>query len=354
MPGYGFLLAIVVFSVAECYVGSETDPTGCPRAFQGRCHCGPSFYKDWTQDNDKQPYLTNCTNTGFNNTAMLEYLSEETQVLIFTGNHLEIFPWNVLGIFYEHKKLTIVDLTNNGIKKFQGKSFHKVTNVKRLILNHNDLYIASAMHHSRTFSNFINLEELHLTNAFTEQIDSEWYLSDLKDIFMGSQLNKLRVLHLEQNEIWKIEDDDMFCTLPNLGDLHLGDNQLTDINFSLECMKKLRYLGLEYNKITNLANKTLNKIEKAFTNKTNGRMINLEGNPYKCDCLMMPFYDWLKSTKVTLVNKDDYRCWNGEPVTNAGKRIKNLQKLNCSPTDGTEKEDVTLRHAWRPGSHSGP
>ena len=34
MPGYGFLLAIVVFSVAECYVGSETDPTGCPRAFQ--------------------------------------------------------------------------------------------------------------------------------------------------------------------------------------------------------------------------------------------------------------------------------------------------------------------------------
>ena len=56
----------------------------------------------------------------------------------------------------------------------------------------------------------------------------------------------------------------------------------------------MRYLDLEYNKITNLAKETLNKIEKAFTNKTNGRMINLKGNPYKCDCLMMPFYDWLK------------------------------------------------------------
>ena len=35
------------------------------------------------------------------------------------------------------------------LQEIQGKSFHKVGNVKRLILNHNDLYIVSAMHHPR-------------------------------------------------------------------------------------------------------------------------------------------------------------------------------------------------------------
>lgn len=51
-------------------------------------------------------------------------------------------------------------------------------------------------------SNFENLEELHLTNAFSETVDSRWYLSDLKEIMRASNMTKLRNLHLEQNEIW--------------------------------------------------------------------------------------------------------------------------------------------------------
>ena len=55
---------------------------------------------------------------------------------------------------------------------------------------------------SRILTNFYNLEELHLTNAFTELIDSKWYLGDLKDILLTSNMTKLYKLHLEQNEIW--------------------------------------------------------------------------------------------------------------------------------------------------------
>jgi hypothetical protein len=338
------LLLTVIVSVALCYDGDERDHTGCPVLFQGKCTCGkfkyPEFYGSGTH------FMTNCTNTGFRNTTMLEYMPEETEVLIFTGNHLETLPWNIFGIFDPRSNLRVVDLTNNGIKEIQGKTFHKVTTVKRLILNHNDLYIVSAMHHTRTFSNFENLEELHLTNAFTEQIDSKWYLNDLKDIFQGSQLSKLKKLHLEQNEIWEIQDDDidLFCDLPALMDLHLGDNQLTDINFSLACMKNLRYLDLEFNKITNLRKVTLDKIETAFTSKTSNRQINLQGNPFKCDCYMRPFFDWLKITKVNLRSKEDYRCWTGEPEANAGKRITNVQSLPCPVTEVSEDHN-TSRHA---------
>jgi hypothetical protein len=56
--------------------------------------------------------------------------------------------------------------------------------------------------HARILTNFYNLEELHLTNAFTELIDSKWYLGDLKDILLTSNMTNLYKLHLEQNEIW--------------------------------------------------------------------------------------------------------------------------------------------------------
>ena len=74
--------------------------------------------------------------------------------------------------------------------------------VQRLVLNHNNLKISGRYHHRRLLTNFENLEELHLTNAFTEVIDSKWYLDDLKDILLTAQMTKLYKLHLEQNEIW--------------------------------------------------------------------------------------------------------------------------------------------------------
>ena len=130
--------------------------------------------------------MTNCTNTGFTDPAVLEYIPTETEVLIFQGNQFKRLPWNLFGIWDNRTQLEVIDLTNNQIQEIQGKSFHKVNNVKRLILNHNDMYIVSDMMHPRVFSNFENLEELHLTNAFTEQIDSKWYLTDLKNIFLIS------------------------------------------------------------------------------------------------------------------------------------------------------------------------
>jgi hypothetical protein len=309
--------------------------TGCPKVFKSRCTCGPGDYRAWKPNS--KVYITNCTNAGFTSPDVLEYVPDQTEVLIFTGNKLETLPWNLLGVWDDHKKLEVIDLSNNGIKEIQGKTFHKVNNVKRLILNHNDLYIVSTMHHGRVFSNFENLEELHLTNAFTEQIDSKWYLSDLKDVFLESELKNLKKLHLEQNEIWEIKDDDMFCQLPALLDLHLSDNQITDINFSLECLQKLRYLDLEFNRIRNLPQVTLEKLDKAFGHKELGpdgkmrftRQVDLHGNPFSCDCHMQNLAQWLKKNTTNLMNKDAMRCYDGTPEINAGRRIKNVEKFEC-------------------------
>merc|ERR1711936_1373361 len=283
MAVWNFLLAIIVGSCLATDDGDRIDATGCPAIFKASCTCGPGDYRAWKPNS--KVYITNCTNAGFTDPNVIEFIPDQTEVLIMTGNRFETLPWNVLGVWENHNKL----------------------------------------------------EELHLTNAFTEQIDSKWYLSDLKDIILESELTKLKKLHLEQNEIWEIKDMDMFCQLPELLDLHLSDNQLTDINFSLECLRKLRYLDLEFNRIRNLPQTTLEKLDAAFGHKEVGsdgrlrftRQVDLHGNPFACDCHMQNFAQWLNRTEINLMNKDAMRCYDGVPATNAGERIKNVDKLEC-------------------------
>ena len=136
---------------------------------------------------------------------MLEFLPDETEVLLWNGNNVPYLRQNLLGTTSEHEVLKVIDMSNNNIQEISGKAFHKVGSVEILILNHNDLRISGEQSHPRLLTNFYNLKELHLINAFTELIDSKYYLDDLFTILLTSAdegntaLNKL---HLEQNEIW--------------------------------------------------------------------------------------------------------------------------------------------------------
>lgn len=342
------ILSVVLLTGYAClaygYDGAEiSSRTGCPIRFAEKCHCGMATYRDMFPD--RKVYVTNCTNTGFTEPSVLEFVPRETEVLIFQGNHFPTLPWNVLGIWNNFTKLAVMDLTNNGIKEIPGKAFHKVSTVKRLILNHNDIYIVSGMSHPRVFSNFANLEELHLTNAFTEQVVSQWYLLNLQEIFISSHLKKLKKLHLEQNEIWKISNPDIFCPLKSLMDLHLSDNQLTDINFTLSCLPKLRYLDLEYNKITNLHPNTLKVIDDFFLSSNHDRTLNIKGNPFRCDCHMSNFYHWFTQTNVKISNKNEIRCFNGFPKHNAGIRFTSVQQLDCEDDIPKLSSTETSQHA---------
>ncbi len=80
---------------------------------------------------------------------MLDQLPSDTEVLIFNGNNVPHLDWNLFGIWDDHVKLRVIDLTNNGIKTITGKTFHKVKYVERLILDHNDLMISGPNNHPR-------------------------------------------------------------------------------------------------------------------------------------------------------------------------------------------------------------
>ncbi|XP_060524736.1 leucine-rich repeat-containing protein 70 isoform X2 [Cylas formicarius] len=228
-------------------------------------------------------------------------------------NHIPSLPSNLFGENAYMSRLKVIDLTNNGIREIRGKTFHHVANVERLVLDHNNISIADEedknFHHPRVFSNFVNLQELHLTNAFADNTDSA-LADDLHDIFVNSNLTKLYKLHLEQNEIKNFKDETVFCDLPDLHDLHLGDNDIPSLNFDVTCLRKLRYLDLEFNNITEFTQRELDALDALATSP--GREENLQvevnGNPLKCESVIRRFYPWTQTSRVQVRHLENLEC----------------------------------------------
>uniref|UniRef100_A0A1B6LFC2 LRRCT domain-containing protein n=1 Tax=Graphocephala atropunctata TaxID=36148 RepID=A0A1B6LFC2_9HEMI len=305
--------------------------TPCDEEFSSKCFCGNIKYLDKVQ------YVVNCTNTQFQNASVLQNLPSKTQVLIFTGNNINELPMNVFGTVNPYLDLKVVDMSNNNIRDIRGKSYHRVPNVERLILNYNQISISSkepSHHHPRVFSNFVNLLELHLTDAFADNTPED-LASDLHDIFINSELQELRKLHLEQNKISKFKDTKMFCDLPKLQDLHLSQNRLTGIHFDIDCMPNLRFLDLEFNSIQNLDKEDLGELDKYTSSHNHSLTIDLSNNTLNGDCDTL--YSWVQATKVTIRNKDRLHC-RERPVSAAQCPVMLTAPVTEAPSPHTGTE----------------
>ena len=78
----------------------------------------------------------------FEDSTPLAQIPKETEVLIFNGNNVPYMRNNVIGMTNEHEVLKVIDFSNNRIEEITGKAFHKVSNVEKLILDHNQLSIS--------------------------------------------------------------------------------------------------------------------------------------------------------------------------------------------------------------------
>ncbi|XP_033219388.1 uncharacterized protein LOC117174403 [Belonocnema kinseyi] len=283
----------------------ESSKLSCGPVFQNRCHCERACFER------EHKYIVNCTNSEFLNTEPLSHLPNKTQVLIFTGNYLDSLPSNIFGTLDAFPDLQVIDMSNNHIKEIRGKSYHHVKNVRRLILDFNQISLDPTRSHPRLFSNFISLEELHLTDAFEDSPNPRDMAATLHDIFVNSDLTKLIKLHLEQNEISEFRDSNVFCDLPNLLDLHLGDNSLTALHFNLSCLHNLRFLDLQRNKFTKVMERDLRTLD-TFAKHNQSVMVDFSLNPFECSCRLNPFIKWMDRTKIIVRNKEHLMCTEGD------------------------------------------
>ena len=314
------ILACGVLLLQLPFCSSDISASHCGSKFLNRCLCGQT----------PSEFIVNCTNTGFTNTTVLEHLPRETETLIFTGNNIPVLPWNVFGDQDSTPLLKVVDMSNNAIQEIRGKTYHHVASVERLILDHNELSLSSAKagvedhRHPRMFSNFLNLKALHLTNAFKDNSPAN-LANDLHDIFINSNLSVLIKLHLEQNELTGFADQMVFCDLPALMDLHLGDNALRGLHFNMTCLHHLRFLDLRRNRITRLSRTDLAMLD-SFPARGQPLTIDIQGNPL-CDCVDL--FEWLKTTKVTVRNKESLNC-QGPSTLAENKKEDALQHVSCT------------------------
>ncbi|KAK7604061.1 hypothetical protein V9T40_004334 [Parthenolecanium corni] len=155
------------------------------------------------------------------------------------------------------------------------------------------------------FSNLENLKELHLTDAFHDN-ETPNFASHLQEVFTNSSMNKLEKLHLEQNEISNFSDLNVFCSLENLLDLYLANNNLTKLHFRIDCLPRLRFLDLEANLIRSFTKKQLAQFD-ALPARNQSLTIDVSRNPFVCDC-KTDLYAWMRTTQVVVRRNSSLQC----------------------------------------------
>lgn len=161
---------------------------------------------------------------------------------------------------------------------------------------------------------------MHLTNAFSDYSSPE-LSQDLHAIFANSNLTRLIKLHLEQNEISHFKDPNVFCSLPKIEDLYMGDNSLKEINFNITCLQSLRFLDLERNRF-----EILTKTDIKVLERKERLILDFSMNPFACDCSIYPFVKFLRSTNLTVREKDKLICNQNEEHTDS---ILSLDLRKC-------------------------
>jgi len=158
-------------------------------------------------------------------------------------------------------------------------------------------------------------------------------------MFAESNLTKLEKLHLGLNELTIITDPSAFCTLPSLRHLYIPQNHLTDdVLINSTCLPNLEVIDLRQNKIRNITPKSN---LWALLNLKNGKdedvRIELLANPFRCDCNLKSFINWLKTELVNnpdrIRDDENLQCVTGSPANNTHMYLRKVkvELLTCDP-----------------------
>lgn len=287
-----FLLLIVVAAIVEA------TNTGCQAEFKGKCQC--SY-------NQLHLFVTNCTDSGFDNLDMLTELPITTQALVFTGNHINQVPRQVLGTHNNYTRLRYLDFSHNNIRRISEEAFVGTTgHVEELKLIGN---LWELDDQSNIFKHFPQLEMLFLTGAFAPDQDPDEVLRILSQYFgeAEKQMQKLKVLHLENNRFRHLSDDNFFCFLANLEEVYLANNEIIAVHLTPRCIGQLHsltVLDLSNNHLPYLVNDTLQALSQGKPELN----VDLSNNPFVCNCTLNVMLSWLESTDVILRDMESYTC----------------------------------------------
>lgn len=227
-------------------------------------------------------------------------------------------------IFVGMDSLFALQLSNNLISQITPYMFAGLENLRYLSLKNATVFGIDP----GSLVYFKHLEYLNLqNNQFSTEITADVFqgLNELKILLLGgcsleslpaipspfTYLPNLTYLGLERNSFYSISPN-LFPPLVNLKNLDLSFNKLTEWNKRILNNISVDALDVSQNKFKRLTQPMLEDFQ-------NLSMLNLEGNPFTCDCSMYPSSKWYGEHNFTLkpmsngdfiakcVNSDEWR-----------------------------------------------
>ncbi|XP_034554459.1 trophoblast glycoprotein b [Notolabrus celidotus] len=221
--------------------------------------------------------------------AIPDSLPNSTKVLFVTGNYIsgisiDSFPTRL-------ELLTDLYLSGNEIETVDEKAFENLPNLVRLDLSNNNILNFS----ERAFPDENTLQVLNLSSCFHNHT-----ILELGFLESGN-LQQLTVLDLSNNDLLILQDD-IFSSFSQLVNLSLQNSSIISIPNGTFKVPLLHDLDLRDNSLRNLPTSTLAQI-----NLTPGLLIQLAGNPWRCDCFIEDMLFWLRNA-TQIIDRQDLTC----------------------------------------------
>ncbi|XP_071422483.1 platelet glycoprotein V [Pithys albifrons albifrons] len=229
--------------------------------------------------------------------------------LTLSRNKLEILP---SGLFLHLHDLCKLTLYGNPLKSLPEVLFGEMRHLGSLWLYHTKLSTIPDF----VFRNLTNLELLVL--SFNPE------LTVLpRNVFGG--LNELRGLSLHTSNISSLPED-IFLSLQKLQNISLFDTRLEVLPRNLfHNLKHLQKVYLNSTKLQSLP-------ADFFTALPELQEVVLDGNPWKCDCQILGFREWLQKSTEIVKNVPSLMCHSPLALQNISVMALTIDDLKCLPS----------------------
>ncbi|NXU84295.1 GPV protein, partial [Xiphorhynchus elegans] len=229
--------------------------------------------------------------------------------LTLSRNKLEVLP---SGLFLHLHDLCKLTLYRNPLKSLPEVLFGEMRHLGSLWLYHTKLSTIPDF----VFSNLTNLELLVL--SFNPE------LTVLpRNVFSG--LNELRGLSLHTSNISSLPED-IFLGLQKLQNISLFDTRLEVLPRNLfHNLKHLQKIYLNGTKLQSLP-------ADFFTALPELQEVVLDDNPWKCDCQILGFQEWLQKSTEIVKNVPSLMCHSPLALQNISLMALTIDDLKCLPT----------------------
>ncbi|CAH2088358.1 unnamed protein product [Euphydryas editha] len=217
--------------------------------------------------------------------------------------------------------IQILDLSNNNLLQLHQEAFKRVglSNLKKLFLR--DCNIETV--HKAAFITLAIMIELDLSKNRIRYLHP--------DTFKGTE--KLRLINLNNNFIDKLEDG-LFRNLKFLQKVEVSNNRIVRIGTkAFVNLPQLKILRIDGNSLSHMKPETLMTLR-------NLSGLDLHNNPWRCDCNLQTFRDWVISHNLYTPPTS---C--AEPASIRSKLWTELDSSNfaCRPTILEPLPDATIK-----------